>query len=385
EAVTWESATLRTWLNNDFLNTAFTEQEREVIITSVISNEDNPEYGTDGGPDTQDRVFLLSLAEAEEYLCDDDDRRALNTPYAQAQGAIDVDGFGDWWLRSPGNGSDHASCMFYCDKAWVDCCGYEVNISNCALRPAMFIKLGAGISFGDPGNTPMDIETTTLGKTPASVELNPDGTETAGIFAPEALSGLWMVTTTYESWHGEDGVEKDWNLTWSMPVLLEFQTDGQGTWTEMHEWGTLTGFASMENGTIGVSLQANGPVQYDGKIIINVAEKTMEGTMTEESHTDTSMWTKGPWSAIMVADQSELSDCFRELNVGITGKDVAALKTHLYELGYSPFDPGTDNFIESTGEAVAAFEKRNGLPADGIADPVMQALLYSDFAIPNQR
>jgi hypothetical protein len=114
--------------------------------------------------------------------------------------------------------------------------------------------------------------------------------------------------------------------------------------------GQFDWLCRLVNGAISASLQANGPVQYDGNVIINVAEKAMEGTMTEESHTDTSMWTKGPWSAIMVADQSELSDCFRELKVGITGKDVAVLKTRLYELGYFSIDPGTDNFTSKTGK-----------------------------------
>lgn len=386
EAITWENATLRRWLNNDFLNTAFTQQEQESIVTATVSNEDNFLFGTDGGSDTQDKVFLLSLAEVEDYFCDDDDRRALNTPFVQAQvqGTNDNNGYGTWWLRSPGIDSVSASYMSSLFSA--NSIGYYVDLTSTAIRPALYIKLGAGSPFGSPENSPMmDIETSTLEETPVSVEFNPGGEETAGISAPEALSGLWMVTTTYESWHGEDGVEKEWNLTWSMPVLLEFQPDGLGTWTEIHEWGNLTGFASLANGTISASLQANGPVQYDGKAIINVAEKAMEGTMTEESHTDTSMWTKGPWSAIMVADQSELSDCFRELKVGITGKDVAVLKTRLYELGYFSIDPGTDNFTSKTGEAVAAFEKLNGLPADGIADPVMLALFYSGFAIPNQR
>ncbi|MBN1777921.1 MAG: hypothetical protein JW811_07345, partial [Clostridiales bacterium] len=176
EAVTWESATLRTWLNSDFLNNAFTEQEQELIMTTVISNEDNSIFGTDGGPDTQDRVFLLSLAEVEEYFYDDDDRHALGTPYAQAQGAVGWDGYGSWWLRSPGKDSDKASYMsnLFCAMS----AGNDVDLTN-AIRPALYIKLGAESSFGDRENTTMTgIETATLDETPVSVESNPVETTT---------------------------------------------------------------------------------------------------------------------------------------------------------------------------------------------------------------
>ena len=114
------------------------------------------------------------------------------------------------------------------------------------------------------------------------------------------------------------------------------------------------------------------------------AEVTLEGTMTEESHTDTSMWTKGPWSAVKLSEPAELRQ-YRDLKEGVTGKDIAALKARLFELGYFRSDPGTDYFTARTGEAVAAFEKNNGIPADGIADPIMQALFYSDLARANQK
>ncbi len=242
-----------------------------------------------------------------------------------------------------------------------------------------------GIPFGAPGDAPSPEMTAAVPEEPpgpVSEEANQDDEPAAWTPAPETLSGLWLVTTTYETWHGEDGVEKEWNLTWSSPVLLDFGPDGQGTWTQMHDWGTLSGPASLINGAISATLQANGPSQYEGKIIMDGAEATLEGTMTEESHTDTSMWTKGPWSALKVAEPAELSQ-YRELKERVAGKDVAALKTRLFELGYFRSDPGTDYYTDKTGEAVAAFEKLNGMTVDGIADPVMQALFYSDLAVPN--
>lgn len=59
----WADCTLRAWLNGEFLQCAFTEEERSRIAQVLLANEDNPDYGTDGGPGTTDSVFCLSLAE----------------------------------------------------------------------------------------------------------------------------------------------------------------------------------------------------------------------------------------------------------------------------------------------------------------------------------
>ena len=56
-SVTWETCTLRTWLNQDFYNTAFSSEEQEMIPTVTVKAEKNNIYGPDPGNDTQDRVF----------------------------------------------------------------------------------------------------------------------------------------------------------------------------------------------------------------------------------------------------------------------------------------------------------------------------------------
>lgn len=47
EQVTWETCTLRNWLNNDFYTTAFSQKERGCIATTTVRNADNPKYGTE--------------------------------------------------------------------------------------------------------------------------------------------------------------------------------------------------------------------------------------------------------------------------------------------------------------------------------------------------
>ena len=61
--VTWETCTMRSWLNDDFYNTAFNSTERAKIKTSTVVNAINPWYGTAGGNNTNDKLFLLSYSE----------------------------------------------------------------------------------------------------------------------------------------------------------------------------------------------------------------------------------------------------------------------------------------------------------------------------------
>ena len=58
---TWDSSTIRTWLNDDFYQTAFSSNEQNVIVQQNIIDEGNAEYGTDGGGNTIDKVFVLYI------------------------------------------------------------------------------------------------------------------------------------------------------------------------------------------------------------------------------------------------------------------------------------------------------------------------------------
>ena len=102
--ITWEDSNLRTWLNNGFIKTAFSENEIKKIKDSELENKGQPEYKTRGGNDTRDRIFCLSIDEAKQYFNSDNDRLCLPTPYARNQGVyVNDNGYCYWWLRSPGN------------------------------------------------------------------------------------------------------------------------------------------------------------------------------------------------------------------------------------------------------------------------------------------
>ncbi len=82
EGVDWEHCSLRAWLNGDFLNSAFGEDEPAAIRLTTIENADNPNYGTRGGADTGDHVFLPSIEEITRYFPEPEDRVALPTMQA---------------------------------------------------------------------------------------------------------------------------------------------------------------------------------------------------------------------------------------------------------------------------------------------------------------
>ena len=140
--VTWETCSLRKWLNDVFLNTAFTESEREKIHSMTVSADKNPDYDTDPGNNTTDPVFLLSNSEVLKYSDSDITwRQCIGTAYCNARGAFNSsDNRVKWWLRSPGESSYTASFagsingINYIETAPID-------MDSITVRPAMWIKL----------------------------------------------------------------------------------------------------------------------------------------------------------------------------------------------------------------------------------------------------
>lgn len=142
--VTWETCTLRTWLNGTFLNIAFNSDESGIILTTNVSADKNPEYDTPAGIDTQDKIFLLSITEAENYFQNDEDRKCVPTEYAVNQGCYaseydKVDGASacEWRLRSPGEESTYAAYVLY-DGSVVNDGTHECN--EIGVRPALWIN-----------------------------------------------------------------------------------------------------------------------------------------------------------------------------------------------------------------------------------------------------
>ncbi len=138
--VTWETCTLRKWLNGDFYANAFNSMEKRRIREVTNKNPRNSDFNTYGGADTKDRIFLLSIDEAKSYFRKDKARMCPGTAYAKAKGAwLMYQGNSWWWLRSPGKKSKTAAIIF--DEGRIYSTGYAFSLSGIMVRPAFWLNL----------------------------------------------------------------------------------------------------------------------------------------------------------------------------------------------------------------------------------------------------
>lgn len=133
--VTWADCTLRSWLNGEFFDVAFSDEERAQIIQ--VTNT------TANAPDTQDSVFLLNLDELNAYFPDEASRIAEATEYAVGQGGRVSRETGKtyWWLRNKATPGDAALIVRY-DGAvneFGDCMEAEIY----TVRPAIWVQIAA--------------------------------------------------------------------------------------------------------------------------------------------------------------------------------------------------------------------------------------------------
>ena len=147
EEVTWETCTLRTWLNETFLNEAFSEAEQTIIQTTEVSANRNPDWSTDPGNATEDKIFLLSIIETYTYFASDEASMCVPTAYAIANGAYTNDNYkvdGEatcwWWLRSPG-GLQYTAAYVSLVGGGVSSYGDTVSNDYNGVRPALWINL----------------------------------------------------------------------------------------------------------------------------------------------------------------------------------------------------------------------------------------------------
>ncbi len=199
--ITWENCTLRSWLNVDFMNTAFTENEQSAILLTEVDNSDAQGFdwttivgfseNPDGGNNTQDKIFLLSYAEANRYLgvtlknYNNMKSRVNPTVYAIKNGALayktaEGDAAGWWWLRSPG--SEQYNAAFVNNDGSL--AHSDVNFVYDCVRPAFWLNLesdmivstGEKVPYADEIGLAGDASSTTVNAGPA-VDENPKETE----------------------------------------------------------------------------------------------------------------------------------------------------------------------------------------------------------------
>ncbi len=145
--VAWEDSTLRTWLNEKFYYT-FTEEERALIDETHNVTPDNSEYGTEGGSDTDDYIYLLSI----------DEVNALKEQYRKTGCWYDAMDYQWWWLRSPGVKADYATYLGKREDGVIDPHGDIAGNDYGGVRPALHLRIADHKVPTEMNRTPAEVE-----------------------------------------------------------------------------------------------------------------------------------------------------------------------------------------------------------------------------------
>lgn len=133
----WATSSIRQWLNREFYQTAFSQEEQ-----ASISEVDLPDVGT------TDRVFLLNLDEMNRYLYDDQ-FYGLCTNYAATKpvyyGCELPDGSWGvwWWLRRGSETVEHLQGDFMKGGAISAYAGDNEGYSVDGVRPCVWVDIDA--------------------------------------------------------------------------------------------------------------------------------------------------------------------------------------------------------------------------------------------------
>ena len=155
--ITWAECSLREYLNGEFYNT-FTTANQSRIVTVTNKNPGNPWYGANGGDDTEDKIFLLSLEDVVcKYFGDSSANlynRGINQKYwferKDSNNYKRVAGFNDdewwYWLRTPGR--INLKATYVKRDGIIGIQGNNILIGNLSeveqnggVRPVLWLKL----------------------------------------------------------------------------------------------------------------------------------------------------------------------------------------------------------------------------------------------------
>lgn len=147
EYVTWDTSTIRQWLNGTFYNSAFSEDEKTIMERTTLLPDRNPYIKCDSGRETADYVFLLSLEEVDTFIqsngnIDKDALLCYPTDYAVQQGTYKNKDTGGcwWWLRTSAD-DNLAVCSVNSDTI-IDYHDGTVNSPKAGVRPAIWVSIG---------------------------------------------------------------------------------------------------------------------------------------------------------------------------------------------------------------------------------------------------
>lgn len=163
----WNESSLRTWLNDSFFQEAFTEREQASVQLSHLETPGESVHDTELVPATEDRVFLLSIQEVEQYFglawgstghFYDNDVKAQPTAYALSGGMETKNQRASWYLRSSGWMGDRPFSSVSEDGGITsvsDVGPVEGKVRG--VRPAVWVDLDADLTLLRKPSSALDI------------------------------------------------------------------------------------------------------------------------------------------------------------------------------------------------------------------------------------
>ena len=138
----WEDCDLRAWLNGEFYDKSFSDDEKQKINKSTVKFEKCPEeYAfASEGKDVEDYVFLLSYSEAEKYFKSDSDRKCPISETAKNNGGKELGGYCRWWLRTNAV-YKNSFIIVERDGSYRTNSGTSGNQTEVCVRPAMWVTI----------------------------------------------------------------------------------------------------------------------------------------------------------------------------------------------------------------------------------------------------
>jgi len=158
--ITWADCSLRKYLNGEFYD-KFNVTDKSRISPVINKNPDNQWYGSKGGEDTEDSIFLLTIEDVVcRYFGDSSEklyspgknqrywfeRKDKNNSNRIAKLEANEEGIWWWWLRSPGR--VNVKAVYIHGDGNIGIQGNNIlkgNISDgkCTggVRPALWLKL----------------------------------------------------------------------------------------------------------------------------------------------------------------------------------------------------------------------------------------------------
>ena len=141
EDTDWGKSEVRKWLNESFMQNAFSQYHQSLIMDTSVTADKNPYYQTNTGAASTDKIYLLSMEEVQKYFPDTESRICQPTVYAKVKGVFMKNLNTWWWLRTVGKDKKHMTAIYTDGEIRNE--GYRVYVKDGGVRPVIWLDLSS--------------------------------------------------------------------------------------------------------------------------------------------------------------------------------------------------------------------------------------------------